>query len=791
MLMVALPITTALKTSPSSVSIQAPANESLADRPAVTAASDQSVPSRSTPISSDSRPIAIQTESPAAPIIHGLEPSLPVLVIAWLIGLVLVSARMIYGVAQSRRIVRGAAKSSHELETILARLANRVGVGRAVRVLESVHVNVPMVIGWVRPVIIVPASILTGLAPWQLEMLLAHELSHVRRYDFLVNMLQTVIETLLFFHPAAWWLSERIREERENCCDDIAVSICGGDRQAYTSTLLALEESRDTSPVFAAAADGNSDRGTLLRRAMRLMTGAPAHLDLGGRWIAGVITILAALFTTGPAVGRAAAIPLRSKLDVVAMLAPESKRPFIVSATSSPDTVVRYRGTASFADRWDWAADRGRQLGSSRYWIGYLVAGDPTGFNAIYMDRDTPVRSGPSTFMGRMRFSEGSNLIFTGSPLAPLIGDHSPRSVAIFLQFDRSDRDQVTRVHVGSYKLPVSFDHAPVIWIDSATDNESISKLRTLFARQTSLAAKRDLVSAIGSHQDANIMLPTLSAFLQSSDEPESVRRDVVDVISDISDPRTIPLLARIARSDRSAKVSQDAIESFENIRYPSATDTLIAFANSTAEPRLRRAAIETLGNRRDPRVVAFLKNMANGNGDERSRRAAIEALGNMHEEGFVALTELVRNGNDPHIRGIAVEQLPETGRSERTRDILLQIIRNDPDESVKRKAIEALGEVRDKMGLDALKSLALSNQSERLRREAMEMYAENADAREVVAFLKSTIDKDPSQSVKINALELLAEVDYDAGKAAVRELARSSPDPRVRSRALEILTEH
>jgi hypothetical protein len=72
-----------------------------------------------------------------------------------------------------------------------------------------------------------------------------------------------------------------------------------------------------------------------------------------------------------------------------------------------------------------------------------------------------------------------------------------------------------------------------------------------------------------------------------------------------------------------------------------------------------------------------------------------------------------------------------------------------------------------------------------------MEMYAENADAREVVAFLKSVIDKDPSQSVKINALELLAEVDYDAGKAAVRELARSSPDPRVRSRALEILTEH
>jgi len=647
-----------------------------------------------------------------------------------------------------------------------------------------------MVIGWMRPVIIVPTSILTGLAPWQLEMLLAHELSHIRRYDFLVNMLQTVIETLLFFHPAAWWLSERIREERENCCDDIAVSVCGGDRKAYTSTLLALEESRGTSPAFATAADGNSDRGSLLRRAMRLMTGTPAHLDLGGRWIAGVITILAALFTTGPAVGRAAAIPLASKLDVLAMLAPESKPQSVESARSTPDTVVRYRGSGSFTERWEWAADRGRQLGSSRYWIGYLVAGDPTGMNDVYMDRDTPVRSGTSTFMGRMRFNDGSNLIFTGSPLAPLVGNHSPRSVAIFLQFDRSDRDHVRRVHLGSFKLPVYFDNAPVIWIDSATDKESISKLRALYSRQTSLEAKRDLVSAIGSHQDANITLPTLSALLDSNDEPESVRRDVIDVVSDIRDPRTVSLLARVARSDRSAKVSQDAIESFENVKYPSAVDSLIAFASSSADPRLRRAAIETLGNREEPRVIAFLKNMATASGDERSQRSAIEALGNMHEAGFTALADLVRNSTDPRIRGIAVEQLPENGSSERARDILLQIIRSDPDESVKRKAIDALGEVRDKAGLDALKSIAVGNQSDRIRREAMEMYANNADSRDAVAFLKSLIEKDPSQSVKINALELLTEVDSEIGRQAVRDVARSSSDPRIRSRALEILTE-
>ncbi len=116
-----------------------------------------------------------------------------------------------------------------------------------------------------------------------------------------------------------------------------------------------------------------------------------------------------------------------------------------------------------------------------------------------YSDRDTPVRSGSATFMGRMRIGDSNGLIFTGSALAPLVGNHARTSTAIFLQFDRSAGvDRLRRVHVGSFVFPVYFGGAPAIWIDSATDAESVAKLKTLAANERTLEVRRDLVSAVG-----------------------------------------------------------------------------------------------------------------------------------------------------------------------------------------------------------------------------------------------------------------------------------------------------
>ena len=150
------------------------------------------------------------------------------LVSGWLLGVVFFSARL----TRSCWWVRSIRTRDNEpveaawLET-LDDLRRRLGVSRPVRLLKSALVEVPTVIGWFRPVILLPAATLSGLTPGQLEAILAHELAHVRRLDYLVNAFQCLVETLMFYHPVAWWISRCIREERENCCDDLVIEVCG------------------------------------------------------------------------------------------------------------------------------------------------------------------------------------------------------------------------------------------------------------------------------------------------------------------------------------------------------------------------------------------------------------------------------------------------------------------------------------------------------------------------------------------------------------------------------------
>src|SRR5437763_1558840 len=128
-----------------------------------------------------------------------------------------------------------------------------------------------------------PATAFTGLSVEQIGALLVHELAHVRRHDDLVNLLQTVAETLLFYHPAVWWVSRSIRNERENCCDDLAVEICGNP-VAYVRALTELEQMRGRTPRLAMAADGSS----LLGRVQRLL-----RLDPSGNSVpSGLLAII-------------------------------------------------------------------------------------------------------------------------------------------------------------------------------------------------------------------------------------------------------------------------------------------------------------------------------------------------------------------------------------------------------------------------------------------------------------------------------------------------------------------
>ena len=114
-----------------------------------------------------------------------------------------------------------------EWQRILDRLKTRISVSRPVRLLVSGLLQAPAAIGWLRPIVLVPAGALAGLPAAQIEALLLHELAHIRRHDYLVHILQSAVEAVFFYHPAVWWISGHMRAERELCCDDIAVSITG------------------------------------------------------------------------------------------------------------------------------------------------------------------------------------------------------------------------------------------------------------------------------------------------------------------------------------------------------------------------------------------------------------------------------------------------------------------------------------------------------------------------------------------------------------------------------------
>ena len=190
-----------------------------------------------------------------------------VLVTLWLSGVALLLVRLAAGCWRIRKLQAVARREQpSRWQTLAEAIALRLGLTRRFTVVDSVLVATPTVIGWLRPVILLPVAAMAGLSPRQVEAILAHELAHIRRHDFLINLLQTLAETMLFYHPAVWWISRRIRTEREHCCDDVAVAV-SGDPAEYASALAELASWSISHPALAMAAT----RGPLVDRVRRLL----------------------------------------------------------------------------------------------------------------------------------------------------------------------------------------------------------------------------------------------------------------------------------------------------------------------------------------------------------------------------------------------------------------------------------------------------------------------------------------------------------------------------------------
>jgi beta-lactamase regulating signal transducer with metallopeptidase domain len=210
------------------------------------------------------------------------------LVSLWSAGVVMLSLRTGAGWILVQVFKRHSTRLTEpSWQQILDRLSNRFGIHRSIALRESTLATVPAVVGWVRPVILLPVSALTGLTPQMMEAILAHELAHIRRHDYLMNIFQTAIETLLFYHPAVWWVGKNIRQERENCCDDLAVAACG-DALVYARALTELEQIRSAQPQLAMAATG----GSLIARIRRLVGARQPIPSQPRTWLAGVVALL-------------------------------------------------------------------------------------------------------------------------------------------------------------------------------------------------------------------------------------------------------------------------------------------------------------------------------------------------------------------------------------------------------------------------------------------------------------------------------------------------------------------
>jgi beta-lactamase regulating signal transducer with metallopeptidase domain/HEAT repeat protein len=767
---------------------------------------------------------------------------LPWLVVAWLIGVLLLSVRMIGGYVWARRLViLGTGAVSADIQDAASRIASRLCPHALIRVLASTRAQVPMVIGMLRPVVLIPASLLTGLTPAQVEAILAHELAHVRRYDYAINLLQTVFETLLFFHPAMWWLSRRMRDEREQACDELAVSICG-DPYFYSRVLLAVEEWRSVRIAFAPAATG----GSLSRRIRKLIGEDDRRLDVGPRWFAGVVTVAAVLL----AGSSAARDELNAQPSTEAVTTQDTAR-------ARPASIHKYNGSGALAARLEWARSLARQQKFERYWFGYVVAGDVPGSQWDYIDRNSPVLAGDSWFSGRMRFDgDFRGIKFSGVALNTLLGDYAPRQHAVLLAFDEaSRRPRLVRVRLANFVFPAHFNSWPLFWAHEAPIDQSVQLLASLQDQISDDDVLGDLPAVIGAHSDTRAVVPVLVRWSNQAGAARDLRFGAIEALAYQDAPAALATLARLARTGGDEPVRLEAVEAMEHMPMRAAADTLIALAGSLETARLRAEAIESLGHRNEPHVAPFLENVAR-TGDQTLRgeaiaalaslpdgrgisvvgtiardaampgdvrKEAVEALGSHDElngletlrqitfdEGDVGVqieaTEALGNMDDPRaievLRRIAdthpqtsvqIEAAEALGNAHphgAAMTALENIARRHPQSSVRARAIESLGNFsEDHGGAAILMRIIETEKNEALIKEAVETLGDAGRGGEVVGFLEKFLKSNAGAGAKIEALEALSELPDDAGVRVLRLYARSA-DSMLRDKALELLEE-
>ncbi len=221
-----------------------------------------------------------------------LRSNLDLFVTFWMLGTSLLLLRLVVGFSYVQGLkVQQVSPISADIQALMNNLLEKIQMPATIKLLESARATVPMTIGWLKPVVLLPVGIASGLTIKQLEAILAHELAHIKRYDYLVNIFQNFVEILFFFHPTTWFISAKVRDERENCCDDFAVEICG-DRMVLAKALTQVA-SYQQQPRLAMAF--GAKRQTFMDRIKRIIGINESKPLSYGNWTAvlGMILVVA------------------------------------------------------------------------------------------------------------------------------------------------------------------------------------------------------------------------------------------------------------------------------------------------------------------------------------------------------------------------------------------------------------------------------------------------------------------------------------------------------------------
>lgn len=237
-------------------------------------------------------PARVEDHALGFPVMSWLEQNMAWIVLLWAIGFLVFALRWAMGLYHSYRIRSDAQMLGGEWFDYVQRTARALNIRQPVNIAESVAIAAPLVLGYIKPLILIPAGMIGGLSTQQLETIFLHELAHIRRNDYLMNFFQTIIECIFFFNPFVRMISNTVRREREYCCDDIVVAM-HGNHSAYAHALVRLAEARLAAPAFALSLTG--DKNQLLARIKRIMERSAKNSTLNSRLLIPVLLVAGAL----------------------------------------------------------------------------------------------------------------------------------------------------------------------------------------------------------------------------------------------------------------------------------------------------------------------------------------------------------------------------------------------------------------------------------------------------------------------------------------------------------------